>query len=188
MMILLVIASWPFPAMADMTIRGPVFSFGIQSTKWVLFEISLNFLRCCSWLRCASFCFFSGFFIQRFASGKMRALEVKWQNMSPDLHTGWITCAWSGQDMGQNRMRRVEKGNMKFLLHIYSFGNLCSDIYSTTFYPFHPEKDSCVRGKNWPQRQNRPSERQYLGPMPSVHFGDMRAEIGRIATRVVVFG
>ena len=85
---------------------------------------------------------------------------------------------------GQNRMRRVEKGNMKFLLHIYSFGNLCRDIYSTTFHPFHAEKDSCVQGKNWPQRQNRPSERQYLGLMPSVRFGEMRAE--QISTGVLV--
>ena len=84
--------------------------------------------------------------------------------------------------MGQNRMRRVEKGNMRFLLHIYSFGHLCSDIYSIMFHPFQLEKDPCVQGKNWPRKQNRPSERQYLGPMPSVRFGEMRAEIGQISS------
>ena len=87
----------------------------------------------------------------------------------------------TGRTLRQDRMRRVEKGSIKFLLHICSFGNLCSDIHSK-FHPFHPEKESCVQGKNWPQRQNKPSERQYLGPMPSVHFGEMRAEIGRTST------
>ena len=45
--------------------------------------------------------------------------------------------------MGQNRMRKVEKGDMNFLLHIYSLRNLCrvyvGDIYSTMFHPFTPK-------------------------------------------------
>ena len=86
-----------------------VFLGGIQSTQWVLLEISLNFLRCCSWLCCASFSFCFGTFIQRFASGKMRILEAKCWNMSLDLLVFLMACARKGQDIGQNRMRKVGK-------------------------------------------------------------------------------
>ena len=182
-----------------MTIWGPGFLGGIQSTKWVLLEILSNFWRCCFWLCCASFSFCFGTFIQRFASGKMRILEAQCWNMSLDLHVFLLTCARKGQDIGQNRMRKVgKKENVKFLLHIY-FRHLRRDIYWIyvsnllrrrfhKFHPFSPEKDSGIWGKSWQKRQNKPSEQQYLGLMPSVLFGEMRADIGQISAWVIVFG
>ena len=60
---------------------------------------------------------------------KRDSVGINRWNISLDLHVCFIARARNGQYMEQNRMRRVEKGNMKFLLHVYLFGNLCSDIY-----------------------------------------------------------
>ena len=96
-------------AMAHLTIQGQVFSFEIESTKWVLLEISLNFWRCCFWLCCASFYFFCGIFIQRFASGRMRILEAKLWNMSLDLHALNDMCP----KRAGHRTESYEKGRKK---------------------------------------------------------------------------
>ena len=111
--------------MAHLTI-GSFFVGGIQSTKRVLLEISLNFWRCCFWLCCASFSFCFGTIIQRFASGKMRILEAKCWNVSLDVFVFLMASARSGHDTGQSRMRKVGKReNVKssvcrtFTLEIY---------------------------------------------------------------------
>ena len=110
-MILLVIAPWPFVSHGSSDNWRAFFLGGIQSTKWVLLEISLNFWRCCFWLCCASFSFCFGTIIQRFASGKMRILEAKCWNMSLDVFVLLMACA-----------------QVKCLSLIY-FRNLRGDIY-----------------------------------------------------------
>ena len=132
-------------AMAHLTIQGQEFSFEIESTKWVLLEISLNFWRCCFWLCCASFYFFCGIFIQRFASGRMRILEAKWWNMLLDLHAFNDMCP----KRAGHRTESYEKGRKKWktssFCRIY-FRNLRRDIYwiyvsnllRRRFHKFHP--------------------------------------------------
>ena len=83
----------------------------------------------------------------------MRILEAKCWNMSLDLLVFLMACARKGQDIGQNRMRKVGKReNVKFLSHIY-FRHLRRDIYwiyvsnllRRRFHKFHPFSPKRIR-------------------------------------------
>ena len=133
----------------------------------MLLEILLN-VRCCFWPCCASFCFFCGIFTQirqwqeENLGGKM-AEHVTWSacwlnkakcwNMSLDLLVLLMVCARKGQDIGQNRMRKVGKReNAKFFSHIY-FRHLRPDIcwiyvsnlLRRRFHRFHPFSPKRIR-------------------------------------------